>query len=136
MTTTLAGLRDGLRTNLATISGLRAYDTVPDNPSPPFAVILPSSIRYWTAMNRGVSEYEFTILVVVGRVSERIAQDTLDSYCNPSGSTSVPVAVESSPTLGGQAFDCRVVEMRNYQQLAIGEVTYLAAEFVVQVIAE
>ena len=136
MSATISGLRDGLKTNLSTISGLRAYDTVPDNPSPPFAVVLPTGVRYRSAFAKGACDYDFTVLVEVGRVSERIAQDTLDGYCNAAGSTSIATAIESAPTLSGQAFDTRVVEMRNYQQLAIGEITYLAAEFTVQVVAD
>jgi hypothetical protein len=31
--------------------------------------------------------------------------------------------------LGGKAFDCVVTGMRNYGSLAIGDNTYLAAEF-------
>ena len=36
---TIAELRDGLATNLATISGLRTGATIPENVNPPFAII-------------------------------------------------------------------------------------------------
>ena len=133
---TLSGLRSGLATNLARISGLRVSATIPDDPKPPIAIVVPSGITYDTAFARGADTYDFTILVIVGRVSERTAQTLMDGYCNPSGSTSVKAAVEYDTSLGGQCYDLRVTEMRNYQSLAIGEITYLAAEFVVQVIAE
>lgn len=135
-TTTISGLRTGLATNLARISGLRTSATVPDDPKPPIAIVVPSGITYDTAFSRGADTYDFTVLVIVGRVSERTAQTLMDGYCNPSGSSSVKTALEYDTSLGGYAFDLRVTEMRNYQSLAIGEITYLAAEFVVQVIAE
>lgn len=134
--TTLSELRTGIATNLATISGLRTASTVPDQPNPPIAVVIPRTISYDTTYRRGMDTYEFVIIVIVGRVSERTAQTTLDAYCNPSGASSIKAAIESDKTLGGKAFDLRVQEMRNYQSLAVGEVTYLAAEFVVQVIAQ
>ena len=130
-------LRDGLAANAATISGLRAADTVPDNPNPPIAVVIPDGIEYRTAFNNTLSRYSFIVLVIVGRADERTAQDRLDAYCTPTGSSSVPAALESDPTLNGAAFDLEVTEMRNYRQLALSDgITYLAAEFVVSVIAE
>lgn len=137
MTTSVSLLRDGLAANAATISGLRAADTVPDNPNPPIAVVIPDGIEYRAAFNRAMSRYSFVVLVIVGRADDRTAQDRLDAYCNPSGSSSVPAALESDTTLGGAAFDLEVTEMRNYRQLALSDgTTYLAAEFVVSVIAE
>ena len=128
----MSTIRDGLKTRLATISGLRAYDTMPDNPSPPFAVVVPGPINYDVAMARGLDEQEFDILVVVSRVHERIGQDLLDGYCDRSGPTSIKAAIEGDRTLSGACDTLRVTQMRNYQALAIGEVQYLAAEFVVQ----
>ena len=136
-TTTVSGLRDGLASNMTTLFAGRAYDTVPDNPNPPCAVVVPTGIEYHAAFRNGMTRYSFTVLVIVGRADERTAQDRLDGYCNPSGSSSVKAALESDETLNGYAFDLSVTEMRNYQQLVLGDgVTYLAAEFVVSVIAE
>lgn len=128
-------LRQGLATRLATISGLRVSATIPDQPNPPQAVIFPNRVLYDTTFRRGGDEYEFVILIILGRVSERTAQASLDAYCNPNGATSVKQAVEAEATLGGKAFDCRVTEMRGQSSLTIGDVTYLTAEFMVTVIA-
>lgn len=136
-TTTITGLRAGIAQNLSAISGLRTAATVPDLPNPPIAVVLPTGITYDSAFARGCDEYTFTVIVIVGRVDERTAQGRLDAYCNPSGTSSIKTALESDKTLGGYAFDCRVTEMRNYQQLVLGDgITYLAAEFAVTVYAE
>lgn len=132
---TMSNLRNGLATRLATISGLRTSATLPDQPQPPQAVVYPDRVTYDTALGRGSDEYTFVVLVIVGRIAERTAQTSLDAYCNPSGSTSIKAAVEGDPTLGGNALDCRVTEMRGQSSLTLGDTTYLTAEFVVSVIA-
>jgi hypothetical protein len=133
--TALTDLRTGLATRLATISGLRSSAYIPDNPTPPVAVVMPGRIQYDTAFGRGSDEYQFTIMLIVGRVADRASQTNLDAYCASSGSTSVKAAVEGDRTLGGKALDCRVTEMTNQGSLAIGDVTYHTAEFSVTVIA-
>lgn len=133
--TTFNELRQGIATRLATISGLRVSATIPDQPNPPQAVVFPNRVLYDLAFKRGGDEYEFVVLVILGRVSERTAQASLDAYCNPDGASSVKTAIEAEATLGGKAFDCRVTEMRGQSSLTLGDVTYLTAEFMVTVIA-
>lgn len=133
---TVSAIRSGLATRLATISGLRTAAVVPESPEPPVAIVIPGTITYDSTFARAMDEYEFTVLVLVGRVDSRTAQNLLDGYCNPSGSSSVKTAIEGDKTLGGAAFDCRVTSMRNYQQTPVGDITYLSAEFVVQVYAQ
>lgn len=134
----ISDIRTALATNLGTISGLRTSPTgvVPDNVNPPYAIISPSSVDYHRAFNNALSTYNFTITVVVGRVSERTSQRTLDAYCSPTGASSIRVAIESDKTLGGVAFDTIVTGMRNYGSVTIGENTYLASEFDVAVQAD
>jgi hypothetical protein len=133
--TTLTSLRQGISTNLATIPGLRALPYIPDNPQPPVAIVMPGRITYDTAFGRGSDEYQFTVMVIVGRVADRNSQTTLDAYCASSGSASIKAAIERDRYLGGSAFDCRVTEMTNQSPLAIGDVIYHTAEFSVTVIA-
>jgi hypothetical protein len=131
---TLSELRAGLATNLATVSGLRTSATIPDQVTPPMAVVMPQTITYDTAFARaGGDEYEFAVTVIVGRVDERTAQNRLDAYCSSSGASSIKAAIEKDKTLGGKAFDCRVTSLRSYNQIIVGDTTYLSAEFVVQV---
>jgi hypothetical protein len=132
----ISDLRAGIATNLATISGLRTSATVPDSINPPIAVVMPNTITYDTAFARsGGDEYEFLVMVIVGRVDERTAQNRLDGYCSGTGASSVKAAIESDKTLGGKAFSLRVTSLRNYNQVTVGDVTYLSGEFVVQVFA-
>lgn len=124
-------LRDGLKANLATITGLRTADTVPDNPNPPIAIVMPQGVTFDNAFARGMNTYSFAVLVVVNRVSERTAQNSLDAYVSSTGNSSIKLALESDKTLNGKAFDLRVTEMRNYGEIVIGEINYLSAEFTV-----
>lgn len=133
--TTLTSLRDGLARRLDTIPGLRASATIPDNPQPPIAVVIPGRIQYDTAFGRGSDDYTFTVTLIVGRVDARTSQANLDAYCASSGSGSVKQAVEADPTLGGVALDTRVTQMTNQGSISIGDITYHTAEFSVSVIA-
>ena len=124
-------LRTGIANNLATITGLRTTPTIPDNPNPPIAVILPQGVEYDNTFGRGMNTYTFAVTVSVGRVSERSGQNALDAYVSSTGSSSIKLAIESDKTLNGKAFDLRVTDSRNYGELTVGEVTYLSAEFTV-----
>lgn len=131
----IADLRAGIGENIATISGLRVATEVPDNPSPPIAVIDLKSAAYDLDFKRGMTQYEFTVTLIVGRVAERDAQRKLDAYIG-NGERSIKTAVESDRTLGGSAFDVRLASLSNVGALSLGEQTYLAADFAVTVFAE
>jgi len=130
----ISDLRTGLGNNLKTISGLRVVETLPDLVNPPMAMIGLDKITYNRQNNRSMSEYTFKVTVVVGRVSERTAQASLDVLVAP-GSGSVKYAVESDRTLGGWAFDVFVPELSVYGSVNINGIDYLSAEFSVQVFA-
>jgi hypothetical protein len=127
----ISTLRTEIAENLATITGLRVSPTgqIPDNVNPPYAIVTPTSVDYHKAFNNGLNTYNFTITVVVGRASERSAQNTLDAYCSPTGTQSIKGAVESDRTLDGTAYSLIVTGMRNYGSITIAETNYLAAEF-------
>jgi hypothetical protein len=127
-------IRQGLANNIGTIPGLRTAAEVPDNPSPPMAIVALQSVTYDRAYAKGMTSYTFVVTVIVGRAAEKEAQRRLDAYIS-TGSSSVKYAVESDKTLGGNAYDCRVVSMDSVGSLTISDTTYLAADFTVTVIA-
>ena len=131
----IAEIRAGLAANIATISGLRVSAEIPDNPSPPIAVIALNSLSYDLDFNRGMTLYNFTVTLIVGRVAERDAQRKLDAFAG-NGERSIKTAVQIDRQLGGAAFDVRLSEMSTLGALNLGEQTYLAADFAVQVYAE
>lgn len=130
----ISQIRTALATNLATIPGLRTAAEIPDLPNPPIAVVSLDSVNYDQAFAKGMTSYTFTITVIVGRSAEREAQRKLDAYITP-GANSVKNAIESNKTLGGYAYDCRVVSMNSVGSVTISDTTYLAADFTVTVIA-
>ena len=132
---TISELRQGLATNLQTISGLRVVDTLPDLVNPPMAMIGLTKVAYNQQNQRSMAEYTFQVTVVVGRVSERTAQATLDVLVAP-GSGSVKYAIESDRSLGGKAFETFIPELSAYGAVSINGIDYLSAEFSVQVFAQ
>jgi len=131
----IADIRDGIVSNLATISGLRTSADIPDNPSPPIAFVGLESVQYDQSFQRGLTEYNFTVTVLVGRVSERSAQRKLDEYIS-NGARSIKLAIEADKTLDGSAYDVRVSELRNVGTVSLEQVIYLAADFAVTVFAD
>jgi hypothetical protein len=131
----ISELRQGLATNLQTISGLRVVDTLPDLVNPPMAMIGLTKVAYNQQNQRSMAEYTFQVTVVVGRVSERTAQAALDVLVAP-GSGSVKYAIESDRTLGGKAFETFVPELSAYGAVSVNGVDLLSAEFSVQVYAQ
>lgn len=129
----LADLRDGLATRIGTVSGLRVTAWQPDAVRPPIAFVLPDTIEYDLNANRGADTTTFLVTVLVGRADDRAAQRNLDGYIFGAGS--IKAAIEADRTLGGAANTCRVVEMRNYGSVAVGDQVYLGCEFSVEVVS-
>ena len=112
---TLSEIRDGLKTTVGNISGIRCYDTVPDNAiNFPVAIFIPSAIEFDLAMQRGTDLYTFDMLVAVQRADSRTAQDKLDAFVTGSGSSSIRQIIYNNKTLGLSDTDAREVNMSNY----------------------
>jgi hypothetical protein len=127
-------LRAGLAKNLQTIKGLRVVETLPDLVNPPMAMIGLTKVSYNQQNQRSMAEYTFQVTVVLGRVSERTAQASLDVLVAP-GEGSVKYALESDRTLGGNAYEVFVPELSAYGAVSLNGIDYLSAEFSVQVFA-
>jgi hypothetical protein len=127
-------LRAGLAKNLQNIKGLRVVETLPDLVNPPMAMIGLTKVNYNQQNQRSMAEYTFQVTVVLGRVSERTAQASLDVLVAP-GEGSIKYALESDRTLGGNAYDVYVGELSAYGAVSLNGIDYLSAEFSVQVFA-
>lgn len=129
-------VKDGLKTRLQTIPGLRCYDYQPDQVNPPFAFPTLNQIRYHaTAMGAGGVEMDFDITLVLTRQSERVAQDQIDAYTAYDGAQSVRAAIEGDRTLGGVVDDCVVREAGTITTLDANDTLYLTVDFRVTVYA-
>ena len=131
----LSEIRSALAGSLSSIQGLRTSAHVPDQPNPPIAVVVPEQIEY-DASTFGSHRYTFRLMLIVGRVDERNAQARLDGYLATDGAASVKSAVEADRTLGGLVQVVRVLSADSYRTVPVGDVTYLTAEMVVEVISQ
>ena len=128
----LADIRAGLAANIGTVNGLRVYTEIPDNPSMPCAVIQLNRATYDGAFQRGLTEYEFDVRLIVSRVTDRRSQQALDEFID-AGERSIKTAIESDKSLDGSAFDVRVSAMDVIDTVTIGETAYFTATFSVTV---
>jgi hypothetical protein len=119
-------VRDGLKTRLQTIKGLRAYDLIPDTVTPPAAVVGQLDFTFDIDNARGLDQAQVDVLVIVQRFSERSGQNLLDSYLSGSGSTSIKAAIEGDRTLGGVVNTLRVTgaEAGTYESQGVEFLSY------------
>jgi len=119
-------VRDGLKTRLLTISGLRAYDLIPDTVTPPAAVVGQLDFTFDIDNARGLDQAQVDVLVIVQRFSERSGQDLLDTYLAGSGASSIKTAIEGDRTLGGAVNTLRVTgaEAGTYESQGVEFLSY------------
>ena len=132
---TLAEIRDGLKTTVGNISGLRCYDTVPDNAiNFPVAIFIPTEIQFDLAMQRGTDLYTFDVLIAVQRADSRTAQDKLHGYITGQGSNSVRQTIFNNRTLGLSDTDARAVSVSNVSaDVSVNGIDAIGANIEVQV---
>jgi hypothetical protein len=133
MSVDIQAIRERIAINLATISGLRTEENVPDVVNPPVAVVALEQIAYDGAFQQGLTTLEFNIFVVVSRASERMAQRKLNQFVAPTGTFSIKSAVESDRRLNNLVADLRVRSVTNIGSLQLDDQEYMAAEFAVVV---
>ena len=119
-------VRDGLKTRLQTITGLRAYDLIPDTVVPPCAIVGQLDFTFDIDNARGLDQAQVDVLVIVQRFSERAGQDKLDGYLAGSGASSIKAAIEGDRTLGGTVNTLRVTgaEAGTYESQGIQFLSY------------
>lgn len=133
--TDIQTLRDGIVTNLQTISGLRTESNMLETVNPPVAVVQLESISYDEAFRGGLDQYNFNVLVIVSRGADRLALRRLNEYASPTGANSIKGAIESDRSLGSAAQTLRVQTLSNIGSLQLDNQEYYAAEFSVVVYA-
>jgi len=126
-------LKTQLAEALKTITGLRAYAYQPDQVNPPMAWPVLDGIDYHGAMGPGLVTHRFRVSCLVGRASERVAQNRLDAYLAYDGG--VRAALEADKTLGGYAQTLIVESADNITSIDAGDATYLMVSFRVVVYA-
>jgi hypothetical protein len=137
MTATITQVRDGLKTRLATITGLETFARTPGGgATPPLAVVYPSPqqfMNYGSAMDGTSDDATFLVKLAVAGVESEDAETALDAYLAHSGAASVFAAIEAGQTLGGIVSFARVESVSGYGEIVIGGQAYFGAEVLVSV---
>lgn len=126
-------VRSALKTRLATITGLKTYDHIPDSVAVPAGIVGQLDMNFDATFNRGFDSATCTVLLIVGRMSEQAAQAKLDGYLAGSGATSVKAAIEADATLSGSVQTVRVASATSGSVQVAGN-DYLAYRYVIDLI--
>lgn len=129
MTASCNEIEDAIATALNAIDGLRCFTYLPDNFTPPTAIVAVSEVDYHGSFRGGDVPHQIDVMVIVGRASERVAQGLLDDYISYSGPKSVRTVIESDPTLGGVVSTSIVEKAGNMKVLLIAAVPYISVDF-------
>lgn len=133
--TLVSAIRDGIKTQLATISGLTAHSTVPGSIFPPAAIVRRRQTSFDSTMARGSDDYQFTVTLLVSQGSWTHGQDNLDTYLASSGSSSIKAAIEGDVSLGGVVDFARVSSAGEDGLMTYNGTEYVAVDFTVEVTA-
>jgi hypothetical protein len=128
VTATVGQVKTALAAAVGTITGLRTYDRQPDNLNAPFAFPSLQSVTYHGAMGSGSILQTYDLTVVVGRASERAAEDKLDTFLSY-GAGSIREAIESDRTLGGVCDTCIVESANGIGTVDGNDTLYLSVDF-------
>jgi hypothetical protein len=130
---TISQVGDGLKARLATITGLRTYSYQPEQLLPPVGYVTLNNISYHGAFQGGNQEMEWSVIIVVGRWTDREANARLDDYATYSGAKSVRAAIEADKTLGGVCDTLIVQSSSAISSLEQADAEFLTIEFTVTV---
>lgn len=133
----LRAIREGLQARLDNITGIRPYDHVKGSVNPPMAEVgFPTNVNYDITFGPNASEWTIPVRVYVGQASNRAATEKLDELVSATGdTTSVKAAIEGDKTLGGACMSAIVTRMTGAGAVDVGGISYLVADFEVEVIA-
>lgn len=134
----LAKVRAGIKTRLETL-GILVHDKWEGDVVAPAAIVVPPSrgayVRYHAS--GGAHDAIYTVLFLVSKNVDSVAQADLDKYVDPEGEKSMYAAFFGQPVTDSHYVE--VVEARNYGTVRIGSGLqdqmreYLGVEFVLQV---
>jgi hypothetical protein len=121
-------VRKGLKANLEAIKGMRVYDLIPTPAVAPCAIVGQLDFTFDLNNARGLDQANLDVVVLVGRFSERAAQNDLDKYLAGEGAFSIKTAIESDRTLGGACNTLRVTSAEAGTYLS-GDIEFLSYRY-------
>jgi hypothetical protein len=132
---TIQEIRAGIKARLDTIAGLRAHANMPGTINAPAAVVARRSTEFDTTLDGQSDDLTFAVTVFVEWTTDR-AQEKLDAYTASGGASSIRVAINGDPTLGGVVDFAAAVSVgrdRPVEWPPGSNQTYLAADVVIEV---
>src|ERR1043166_8928458 len=108
MGATIAQVASGLKPQFAPVTGLRAYDYVPEDINPPCAIVQLVDIDRG-AFVRGMMELRFDVTVLVQKASDRAGQSNIYSFAD---SASVWNTLGANKVLGLSGVDAATIHFR------------------------
>jgi hypothetical protein len=132
----LADVMDELaeRLRLApSLAGQRTHASPPGTITPPSAIVgYPENITFDATYGRGVDTMVGTVVVVVGRPTDRSARDRLAGYAAGSGAESIKTLLDGDD---GDYESCDGVRVASieFDVFTIGDIDYLAAVFALDI---
>lgn len=131
-------IRAGLKTRLATIANLHAYEKVPDAIATPAGIVGQPIIDYDLTMQDGADTITIPVRILVQNGDLEKAQVELDDYLartTAQSPKSIKSAIEADPALGGAANTLTVRRAHNYGFFRYGDQEYPGVDFEIEVIA-
>ena len=125
--TSLAAIRDAVKATLGALTDVNVYDFVPDNPSMPAICVAPTSADFDTAFGRGQDTWEFELIVLTARGSDRAGQDKMDSLVTGAGTSSIRQAIFQNQTLGSVVDSAHVAGLIDYRPTDVAGVSVYSA---------
>lgn len=133
MPATVTQVCEGLRTRLATISGVRAFAYQPEQINPPTAFPELLQVNYHRAFQGGDVEMTFNVHVIAGRWTDRTAFALLDDFLSYSGAKSIRACLEGDKTLGGVVQTLVVTSGADITSISEGGAEFLEIQMTVTV---
>lgn len=128
----LQTVRQNLAAALENVNGLRVYDTVPTQISPPAAVVILSDGTYDNDFNSAITA-NYVALILLTRADDRHGQERLDEFLSI-GNDSVYHQLGHDQTLDGACDSARVVGWNQPNTFTIAGVDYLGVEINIEVL--
>lgn len=151
VTPTLTQIRQALASQISTYCvspQLRAQAEPLGQGVGPVALVLPGSpyVKYGESLSdhfTGLGSMPFSycvnlhvLILVTDASTDDRAQKQLDAYLDISphaANSSVPLAIQNDPTLGGTVMACVPIQVSHYGRIPYGEVDFFGARLEVQV---
>ncbi len=129
MANEIENARDGLKTLLENIAGLRVYDHEPESVNELPAALVRFGIRS-AALTLSGSTFagSLTVTLLLSKADRQQASEDLGAYMDPLGANSIEAQLDSDNTWGGNVDDGRLAKVGAVRDVEVAGGRFLAAD--------